>query len=396
MSKGFDPDISQKEMNSVIRLFLLLPLLVLFFSCEKEENFITDGNARLEFSLDTLRFDTVFTELGSATRYFKVYNRNSRPLKISKIFLEGGANTLFRLNVDGDAGNEAEEVVVLGNDSIYVFAEVTVDPDQPPSVSPYIAEERVKFLTNDNEQVVHLEAWGQNANYIPNRFSAGVPSLLTCDNGEITWDDPKPYVIYGAFFIDSCLLNIPAGARIHVHGGIAKNELFGTFNDGIIYVLENGRLKVNGTPENPVVIQGDRLEEPFQDEVGQWTGIVLGKGSKGNEIRYATVKNSIFGVYVDSAATLFTENSRYFNTASSGIVGFHSSITAENCLVYNNFSTSVNLVHGGIYQFTYCTVASYGVNASALGLNNFFCYDGITSCQYLGINRLKADFINCI
>jgi hypothetical protein len=32
------------------------------------------------------------------------------------------------MNVDGDPGNVQEDVLVLANDSIYVFAEVTVDP----------------------------------------------------------------------------------------------------------------------------------------------------------------------------------------------------------------------------------------------------------------------------
>ena len=44
---------------------------------QDEFELTTDPNAALEFSLDTLRFDTVFTELGSATRSFKIYNRKN-------------------------------------------------------------------------------------------------------------------------------------------------------------------------------------------------------------------------------------------------------------------------------------------------------------------------------
>ena len=49
------------------------------------EQFTTDTTDRLRFSLDTLRFDTVFVTVGSATRSFKVYNDASLPLKIEKI-----------------------------------------------------------------------------------------------------------------------------------------------------------------------------------------------------------------------------------------------------------------------------------------------------------------------
>ena len=57
-----------------IRNFLILVLipLALFFSCQPERNFIEESDAKLEFTLDTLFFDTVFTTIGTATKAFKV------------------------------------------------------------------------------------------------------------------------------------------------------------------------------------------------------------------------------------------------------------------------------------------------------------------------------------
>lgn len=382
-------------MNRIL-LVLVIAGLGFLLACDKNDDFITSGEVKLEVSLDTLRFDTVFTELGSATRLFKIYNRENRPVKISKIYIEKGDDTQFRLNIDGVSGNEAEEVTVWANDSIYVFGEVTVDPDQPLSVSPFIIEDRVIIENGDAQLDVHLEAWGQNANYFPSRFNKGVPVVLSCNNETITWDDEKPYVIYGEIFIDSCLLVIPGGANIYVHGGIARNEIFGVFNDGFLYTLENGSLHVLGTEEEPVIIQGDRLEEPFLDDPGQWQGIILGKGSKDNRIENATVRNAIFGIYVDSTADLRIKNTQIYNTNSSGLIGFHSRISAENCLVYNNNTTSVQLIQGGDYDFTHCTFASYGVDASALSMSNFFCYDNIFECQIRADYRLNASFVNSI
>jgi hypothetical protein len=365
-------------------------------ACNDDFDFITDGNFQLEFSTDTLRFDTVFTQLGSATRSFKVFNRNNRPVRIGKVSIAGNPAGRFRMNVDGVPGNEVENVEIWANDSIYVFVETTIDPDQPVSVSPFVIEDRIVFETGERKQEVVLEAWGQNANYFPSRFNRGVPVLLSCNNGTLRWDDPKPYVIYGVILIDSCALEIAAGTRIHVHGGIARNDLFGVFNDGIIYTLERGSLRVMGTQEQPVIIQGDRLEEGFQSAPGQWQGIILGKGSKGNRMEWTTVRNSNFGVYVDSLAELTALNSQFYNTSSSGIVGFRSNISLTNCLVYNNQATSVQLIQGGNYDFTYCTVASYGVDASALSLSNFFCYDDFLNCQILREAPLRASFTNCI
>ena len=58
-------------MQKYFTLLIVLGIgALLFWGCNKDEDFITDGSVSLAFSLDTLRFDTVFTELGSATRFF--------------------------------------------------------------------------------------------------------------------------------------------------------------------------------------------------------------------------------------------------------------------------------------------------------------------------------------
>ena len=375
-----------------------LPLLLVFVlaSCDNEDEFVTDGSFDLSFSVDTLRFDTVFTKLGSATRFFKVYNPLDEAIIIDQVRIEGNQGGHFRMNVDGTAGKTVERVKVWPNDSVYVFVETTIDPDQPVSVSPFVIEDRVLFEFGGKQQSVRLEAWGQNANYFPSRFSRGAPTLLSCNNQTIVWDDPKPYVIYGQILIDSCALEVAAGTQIYVHGGIAENDLFGVFNDGIIYTLQNGQINFRGTAEDPVVVQGDRLEEAFQDETGQWQGIIIGRGSRGNTMAYTEVKNAIFSVYVDSLGEFSAENSRFYNSSSSGIIGFSSNIRLTNCLVYNNGANSVQLVLGGNYEFDYCTVASYGVDASALSLSNFFCYDDPFQCQVRSDFPLRGRFRNCI
>jgi hypothetical protein len=383
-------------MKRYLPFLFFIPFAALLYSCGPEEVFLTDPAARLAFSLDTLRFDTVFTQLGSATRQFKVYNRNDQPVRISQIQILGSSKVKFRMNVDGIPGNDIRDVEIGANDSIYVFAEVTIDPNQPVSVSPFIVEDKIVFETNGNLQEVRLEAWGQNANYFPSRFNRGVPVVLSCRNGEITWNDPKPYVIYGVVFIDSCTVNIPAGTRIYVHGGIARNDLFGVFNDGMLYTLPNGRIRITGTREKPVIVQGVRLEAPFQDEPGQWAGIVLGKRSKGNVVENAHIRGSIFGIYADSASDLTLRNTRIYHTSSSALVGVRSRITAENCLMYKNLSNSVVLSHGGDYSFSYSTICSYGVNAAALSASNYLCYDDPLLCRSRSDYRLNASFRNCI
>lgn len=378
--------------------FLLISIIFVLFACRKEDNFITDSSAALEFSVDTLRFDTVFTTVGSATRILKIYNTHNQAIQISRISVEQGENSVFRFNVDGTPTNDISDVEIAANDSLYIFGEVTIDPDAPLSVSPFVIEDNLVFETNGNTQKVLLEGWGQNANYVTGRDAKGRVSLLSCDFGEITWDDPKPYVIHGVLVVDSCTLVLPAGTDVYVHGGIARtvDESDNTiiYNDGILFFLQRGKLVTQGTVDNPVTIQGDRLEEGFQEVSGQWAGIRLNSGSRNNVIEHTIIHQSIVGVRVDSAADLTIKNSQIYNTSGSGLLGLHGSIEAENCLIYNNGGNSVQLEYGGNYDFTYCTLASYGVDAAALRMSNVLCLDPF--CQEFRFNALSASWTNSI
>src|SRR5579862_8751340 len=108
-----------------LSIVLAMPLMLLFFSNCKKDQFTTSP---LAFSNDTLTFDTVFTTLGSTTLYFKVFNHSKNPAKfdVQLMHLEGQQ---FRINVDGTPGDHFSGVQIPGKDSIYVFVEVTVDPN---------------------------------------------------------------------------------------------------------------------------------------------------------------------------------------------------------------------------------------------------------------------------
>jgi Right handed beta helix region len=355
-------------------LLVAFACLLTFFACRKDNSFTTDTGAKLAFSSDTLRFDTVFTSLGSATRYIKVFNRNNKPIKISKISLENKASATFNLNIDGVSGKSFTDVAIPANDSIYVFAEVTINPNAPLSTSPFVIAENLVFETNGNTQKVVIEAWGQNANYIPNRWAVGKQYVLDCSGTEVVWGDKKPYVIYGVLGIANGTLRLPAGTHIYIHGGIVQRDSV-AYRDGILYFFDNARLVSEGTLDQPVIIEGDRLEKEFIGEIDQWTGIILAQRSTGNSLTHTTIRNSRVGIRVDSAASLTLKSCKIYNTASSGLLAIHANVTAENCLFYNNYANNVTLSYGGTYNFTYCTMASFGSKGAALGANNYYCYE---------------------
>lgn len=366
---------SMMNYNSVGVILMFFSIAFFWLACSRDSLY-TGSDATLLFSTDTLRFDTVFTQKGSATRILKVYNPYTEDIIIEEISMELRDNSMFRLNVDGIPTNTANNVPIAAGDSLYIFAEVTVNPDAPLSVSPFIVEEWLMFNTNGNEQKVLLEAWGQNANYVPRFDGQGDQVLLSCSLGEVVWDDPRPYVIYGLLAIDSCTLTIPAGANIYVHGGIVRTTGTDFYNDGIIFTLEHGIINIRGTVDEPVTIQSDRLEPEFAEVSGQYSGIRLGRGSTGpHVVEHVHIRHAIVGIYADSASVLAVRNSKLSYCSSAGIAAVRSKLDIENTLFHNNDGGGIAMVYGGEYNLTYCTVSNLNSSAPALAAQNFICYD---------------------
>jgi len=384
-------------MKNLLCVFMCAVITILVFNSCKKDVFYDGNDVTLRFSVDTLRFDTVFTELGSATRTIKVFNDLDEAIKIEEISIANGSNSFFTLNVDGTPGTTVNDIQVAANDSVYIFAEVTIDPDNPLSISPFFVEDQINLTTNGSNQIIYLEAWGQNANYIPNRFGDSDFFFLCQGLQQQVWDDPKPYVIYGALIIDSCELFLPPGTQIYVHGGVGINENISStvYNDGIILVGEGGKITSMGSIDEPVIIQGDRLEMDFDDISGQWNGISFLAGSRGNVMNHTIVRHSIVGVRVDSMANISLNSCEFAHTASSGLLGVHAEISAENCLFYDNGGFGIQLSYGGDYDFKYCSSANYDNQSAAVRLDNFFdvsLFDEIPPV----FNPINARFTNCI
>ena len=382
-----------KSYSVFTTILISFTFITLFLSSCEEEPLLDVQDFDIGLSLDTLRFDTVLTEIGTITRFVKVFNNESQPIIINEISIPSAQESFFRINVDGIIGPSVEDVRIEAQDSIWVFVEATINPDSPLSQSPFIIEDQLIVRANETNLTVQLEAFGQNANYVPSRFSAGEITGVPC-NGTVVWDDPKPYVIYGVLAVDQCQLVIEAGAQIYVHGGIAINDL-GVFNDGILLATETGSIRSLGTAENPVRIQSDRLEPEFQDVPGQWSGIFITPGSRNNVFNHTIVQHAIVGMSVDSSASATLNACEFSFTSGNGLVAANANVQAVNCLFYENGTGSVNLSFGGNYEFNHCTIGNYNNQAPALNINNIRCSDPL--CQELVlVAPLEATFDNCI
>ena len=127
---------------------IILFITAIFFSCKKD-SFITSSQANLSTSADTLSFDTVFTSVGSVTQSFKIFNDNNQKLQLSTVKISGGDSSSFKINVDGISANEVNNIEINANDSIYVFVQVNVNPNN--NRLPFIIQDSILISYNGNQ-----------------------------------------------------------------------------------------------------------------------------------------------------------------------------------------------------------------------------------------------------
>ncbi|HEX7902388.1 MAG TPA: hypothetical protein VF487_00815 [Chitinophagaceae bacterium] len=328
-----------KKLRTVV-LFVFTSLLIL--SCRKE-SFITSPDARVRITVDTLKYDTVFTTAGSITQSFKIVNENNQKLRLTSVKLMGGPGSAYKINVDGTTGPEVSNLEIEANDSIYVFAQVNINPTA--ANLPFIVRDSIQVNYNGIKQLVQLEAFGRNAHFLRNK------QVLVNE----TWNNDLPYVILGYLYIDTNqTLTINKGCRIYMHADAP--------------IIVDGTLLVNGSKDTAdrVYFQGDRLDDPYKDFPASWPGIYFLGSSISNVLNYAVIKNGYQSIGVQDSATngnpkLTLNECIIDNAFDAGIIGVNSSIRAKNCLI-SNCGKNIYLTKGGKYDFTHCTVVSISNN----------------------------------
>jgi len=368
-------------------LFIIY-LLTNFFACKDGfEDYSTNPQDLLSFSVDTLSFDTVLTTVNSPVLSFMVYNNNAKPLLISSVQLAEGTNSDFKINVDGRAGASFENVEILAKDSLYVF--VDVKPKENGQYTPTVFNDYVVFEVNGVQQKVVLEAYGQDV-YSWRGVTLSADSVL---------DNKKPYLIYDSLVIDK-------GATVE----IGEGSVFYMYNGAQLIV--NGTVKMNGTVEQPVVFRGSRTDYmvtiPYDLIPGQWGGIRIASESYDNEMENVQIRNGLYGMNLEvcpdpSRSKLTMKNVVLTNVSGTLLQAVNCSITAENCEFSNAKDALLNIV-GGSSNFTHCTIVNYYPYNRDLGWGNsdnetvilgdfVWNLDGVTSDYYPVIN---AGFFNSI
>lgn len=328
-------------MRALFFALLAFVALGIFQACISDD-FNTSPAVRLEFSSDTLSFDTVFTDLGTPTGRLKVYNRDKKSVNISSIRFKN-PDGRFAMNVDGVSGEVFNDVEIRGGDSIFIFVECFIPENQDKK--PFLAEDEILFVTNGTQQSVVVEAWGQNVTRLRN-MEVKQDMTLTAE---------QPYVVFDSLTVrPGATLTIEPGAQI-------------LFHDKASLVVE-GRLNAVGEVGKMIDMRGDRLDNVLPDVAydilaGQWRGIRIAPQSFNNRMEFVDMRSTEQGLRIDSTANLSGTkltlvNSWLHNSETTVLDSKYARVDAYGC-VFSEASEAVVRLTGGEHSFSQCTIANY-------------------------------------
>jgi hypothetical protein len=323
------------------RIGLLALFVALCWSCMPEEEILQRDAVTLRFSTDTLFFDTLFTTERSITRRLRLFNPADKAIVLESLSLQGGASSPYTIFLNGTPGKAFGPQRLLGGDSLLLLLEARLPATT--DATPFPAADVLQVVNGGLQQEIPLMAWGQNARSLPG-------STLACDT---RWDSALPYVIEGSLLVDSnCSLTIGSGTRLYFKPG------------AFLYV--RGRLLAEGTAAEGgrILFRNHRQGGAYDNQPGQWGGIIFLEGSKDNLLSHCDILNAEVGVRLgtpdpDNIPDLVLESCRLENHLQAGILAYTSDLLARNTLVANCAGPAVANLAGGNYVYQHCTFANY-------------------------------------
>lgn len=332
-------------MKRIIAYTTILVWGLLVGACSDDESFTTSGSDLLTFTTDTLKMDTVFSNVGSATYTFWVYNHTDKGIRLNSVRLKNGNQTGFRVNVDGSyldnaLGAVVTDLEVRKGDSLRVFVELT-SPDTHELEPQMVSDDLLFQLESGVEQRVRLEAWAWDAIKLTNKVVSN----------DTVIDSRVPIIIYGeGLVVDSGAVLTLRGATLYFHDGAGMD----------VY----GRLITEDC-----VMRGDRLDHmfdylPYDRVSGQWRGLWFAPSSTGNSLSGTEIRNALHAVFVDSAATDTTQQRLTMtrcvvhNSKGYGVASIASNISLSYCQLTNTLGDCL-AVYGGSCIIDHCTLAQF-------------------------------------
>ena len=294
-------------------------IVVLLTACTDNDSFSTGTGNLLSFSEDTIRFDTLFSTVPSATQTFWVRNQSGDGIRILTARLERSNQSGYRVNVDGTyldpVGSDFE---VRKGDSILVFVEITTRDNH--SLEPQLVEDNLIFtLESGVEQRVNLRTYSWDAMKMTDL-------VVTQDT---TIESSVPILVYGQ------------GIRVEEGATLTLRNAEFYFHDGTGIEAHGNVMAEN------CLFRGDRLDRmfsylPYDRVSGQWKGIKLQSSIGYNHFVDCEIRNAVDAIVCDST-TLYLYNSVIHNSSGEGLSARHSTVVVDYCQFSNTFGDCLGL-----------------------------------------------------
>ncbi|WP_370901271.1 hypothetical protein [Chryseobacterium gossypii] len=325
-------------------------MLLLAVSCNKDDITFDEPSQELSFSRDTVFCDTVYHQVRSETYAVKVYNNEDKDILIPRISLEKGASSLYKINVDGKAGYDFQNVPLRKKDSLYIFVEIAPEASGPEA----IAEDRIVFSSSAGQQHVTLFSVVQDA-----EFFIQTPNNPNVISNHTTWTNDKAKIIYGDLTIDSGItLNIQPGTKVYFHK-----------NSGM-KVSSGATLNINGALNNEVILRGDRNDTYYDTIPKNWNSIRMEANSNLN-MNFARLYGGTKGLDMRQANATIS-NSFIHTFQEYGIYAVGSVVNAKNLVMNNCGESCIGIFRGGNHSYVHSTIANYSGSMYSYNRNGIF------------------------
>lgn len=184
--------------------------------------------------------------------------------------------------MDGLKGTNFQDVEVRPNDSLYVFIEVTVNPNG--TNQPLLIEDSVIF---------HYQRSQTSSKTTGLRARCSALQRRNNSRKRHSFNIQATYLVYDSLVIaKDATVTLEQGTRIFMHD---KANL-----------IVRGTLIAKDTRTAPIIIRGDRLDKlldnlPYDLIPDQWGGIYFASTSYGNILDHVVVRNGSSGITMTQA-----------------------------------------------------------------------------------------------
>ncbi len=321
-------------MNIKSVFFLIALGFFSFVSCNRDDISFDAPSQALRFSADTVFCDTVYHHIRSETYAVKVYNNEDKDILIPKIALQKGTRSLYKINVDGEAGYSFQNIPLRKKDSLYIFIEIA----PVANATEAIEEDKIIFSSPIKNQEVTLLSVVQDAEFFIKTDTN--PNTLS---GTQTWTNEKAKIIFGDLTLnENAILNIEKGTKVYF------------FNKSGLKVKNNATLNINGELGEEVILRGHRNDARYDTLPKNWNAIEFSPNSHLN-MNYAKLFGGTNGLKLQNAdATI--KNSIIHTFEEHGIQAINATINAENLVMNNCGIANFGIYNGGNYMIKQATI----------------------------------------